>query len=134
MSTNILSKIKQKTEDACISHWQKVSSKGSTITKSFYRISTSPQAIAKKTPKKSNITNLIKKLQCDWLENTLITLVGVVWLLFYNYYLKLLFYNFTTDQGTTFHWRNIYFLIVAGKSSCDIVVKHVSTETSVIFR
>ena len=46
MSTNILSKIKQKTEDACISHWQKVSSKGSTITKSFYRTSTAPQAIA----------------------------------------------------------------------------------------
>ena len=61
MSTNILSKKKQKTEDACISHWQKVSSKGSTTTKSFYRISTAPQAIAKKTPKKSNITNLIKK-------------------------------------------------------------------------
>ena len=62
MSTNILSKIKQKTEDVCISHWQKVSSKGSTITKSFYRISTAPQAIAKKTPNKSNITNLIKKI------------------------------------------------------------------------
>ena len=62
MSTNILSKIKQKTEDACISQRQKASSKGSTITKSFYRISTSPQAIAKKTPKKSNITNLIKKI------------------------------------------------------------------------
>ena len=61
-------KKKPKTEDAYISHWQKVSSKGSTITKSFYRISTAPQAIAKKTPKKSNITNLIKKkLQCDWL-------------------------------------------------------------------
>ena len=54
-------KKKPKTEDACTSQWQKASSKGSTITKSFYRISTSPQAIAKKTPKKSNITNLIKK-------------------------------------------------------------------------
>ena len=39
-----LVKSKAKTEDARISHWQKVSSKGSTITKSFYIISTAPQA------------------------------------------------------------------------------------------
>ena len=54
-------KTKKKTEDACTSQWQKASSQGSTITKCFHRISTAPQAIAEKTPKKSNIRNFIKK-------------------------------------------------------------------------
>ena len=62
ISTNILlKKKKKKTEDVCTSQWQKASSQGGTITKSFYRISTAPQAIAKITPKKSNRANLITK-------------------------------------------------------------------------